>query len=50
MNKEFLKLLREKFVEGLQTKTGWGKNDVENLFDRCCAEAAIECLDKKEEK
>jgi hypothetical protein len=45
MNKHFTRLLREKFLAGLEAKTGWGKNDVANLFEYCLAEAAIECLD-----
>ena len=45
MNQKFGQLLREKFSVGLQTKTGWGKNEIQALFDRCLAEAAVECLD-----
>lgn len=45
MNKKFVQILREKFLQGLQAKTGWGKNDVQALFERCLAEAAVECLD-----
>jgi hypothetical protein len=45
MNQKFIKLLKEKFLGQLRTKTGWGKNEVEALFEKCVAEAAVECLD-----
>lgn len=45
MNQKFVQLLKEKFLQGLKVKTGWGKNEVESLFERCLAEAAVECLD-----
>jgi hypothetical protein len=45
MNQKFIKLLKEKFLTELAKKTGWGKNDVANLFEKCIAEAAVECLD-----
>ena len=43
---QFKELLDEKFSLGLQEKTGWGRNDVWNLYQRCVGEAAIEVLDK----
>ena len=45
MNQRFVKLLKEKFLQGLKAKTGWGKNEVEALFTQCLADAALECLD-----
>ena len=45
MNQKFVQLLRKKFLQGLKTKTGWGKNEVASLFEQCLAEAAVECLD-----
>ncbi len=46
MNEIFLKNFREKFMAALATKTGWGKNEVAQIFDKCSAEAAVEALDK----
>lgn len=46
MNRKFLALLRKKFAEGLATKTGWGRVEIQSLFDRCAAEAAVEALDQ----
>lgn len=45
MNQKFIRLLKEKFLQGIQAKTGWGKNEVEALFTQCLADAALECLD-----
>ena len=45
MNQKFIQLLKEKFFEGLKTKTGWGRNEVTSLLEQCLAEAAVECLD-----
>ena len=45
MNQKFVELLKSKFLEGLEAKTGWGKNEVKSLFERCLAEAAVQCLD-----
>jgi hypothetical protein len=45
MNQRFVQLLREKFLQGLKSKTGWGKNEVELLFEQCLADATVECLD-----
>lgn len=45
MNQKFIQLLKEKFFQGLKTKTGWGRNEVTSLFEQCIAEAAVECLD-----
>jgi hypothetical protein len=45
MNQRFVQLLREKFLQGLKTKTGWGRNEVELLLEQCLADAAVECLD-----
>jgi len=45
MNQKFVQLLKEKFLQGLKAKTGWGRNEVELLFEQCLAEASVECLD-----
>ena len=44
-NATFLSKHRAKFIAGLERKTGWGKNEVAQLFDQTAAEAAAECLD-----
>jgi hypothetical protein len=46
-NQELLRIFREKFNAEMQTKTGWGKNDVMAVFDRTSADAAVECLDNQ---
>ena len=45
MNQRFVTLLRAKFLDGLQAKTGWGRVEIEALFTQCVADAALECLD-----
>ena len=45
-NATFLSKHRAKFIAGLERKTGWGKNEVAQLFDQTAAEAAAECLDE----
>ena len=45
MIKRFAKLLEEKFMERLQTKTGWGRNDVMIEFRAALNEALMELLD-----
>jgi hypothetical protein len=45
MNKKLLALIKEKFTAGLQAKTGWGRNEILDLYQRCVAEAALEVLD-----
>jgi hypothetical protein len=47
MNKKLIDLIKQKFKEGLQTKTGWGRNDVWALFETCVSEAAVEVLDDR---
>lgn len=46
MNKELIALIRAKFHEKLQARTGWGKNDVMAAYDQVVAEATLELLDK----
>lgn len=38
MNKEILDKIQELFFEKLQSKTGWGKNDVQSLYKDCVLE------------
>lgn len=46
MNKELIDLIRAKFNAKLQTKTGWGRNDVMVAYDQAVSEATLEMLDK----
>lgn len=45
MNKKFVELLKTKFLDGLKTKTSWGRNEVIDLFLRALADSAVEVLD-----
>lgn len=45
---DFVRLLREKFTAGLQAKTGWGRSEVQRLFDGCVADAAVEVAAREE--
>ena len=46
MNKELIDLIRIKFHEKLQLRTGWGRNDVMVAYDQAVSEATLEMLDK----
>jgi hypothetical protein len=46
MNQRFVQILREKFEQGLQAKTGWGKNEVLSLFERCLTDAMSQLYDE----
>lgn len=48
MNKKLLKKIEEIFEEKLQAKTGWGKNDVIQLYRQCVNEALLDILDDKD--
>lgn len=37
--------MKKKFTDGLQAKTGWGRNEVLALLDQCTVEALTEELD-----
>ena len=45
MNKELLKRIDVIFVEKLQAKTSWGRNDVLNIYRESVNEAILETLD-----
>jgi len=47
MNKKLLKRIEEIFTEKLQVKTGWGKNDVLNVYKESVNEAILELLDNE---
>lgn len=37
--------IRLEYRKELERKTGWGKNEVAELFDRVCARVALRTLD-----
>lgn len=45
MNKQLLKRIEEIFTKKLQTKTGWGKNEILVLYKEAVNEAVLETLD-----
>tara|TARA_R110000796_G_scaffold61674_6_gene142634 strand:+ start:2442 stop:2579 length:138 start_codon:yes stop_codon:yes gene_type:complete len=45
MNKALIKKIEEIFTEKLQTKTGWGRNDVLIVYKESVNEALLEMLD-----
>lgn len=44
MNKEILKRIKELFTEKLQEKTGWGRNEVIQIYEESVTEALMELL------
>lgn len=45
MNRKLIELIKTKFKERLQAKTGWGRNDVIAEFDAAVNDALLEMLD-----
>lgn len=45
MNKKILKRIEEIFVEKLQAKTGWGRNEIMQTYREAVNEALMESLD-----
>lgn len=45
MNKKLLKRIEELFTEKLQSKTGWGKNEVLQIYKDSVNEAMMDLLD-----
>lgn len=50
MNQKLLDLIRKKFMDRLQAKTGWGRIDVLVEYDRAVSEAVIELLDELQQQ
>ena len=44
--KELLKRIEEIFNQKLQTKTGWGRNELSQLYTQSVNEALMELADK----
>ena len=47
--RNFIAILREEFFKRLKQKTGWGKNEVMEIFNEAITEAALRLLDKETE-
>ncbi len=45
MNRKLLQRIDQIFADKLQSKTGWGRNDVLQLYRECVNEALMELLD-----
>ena len=45
MNKKLLELIKAKFEAKLQAKTGWGRNDVMQIYEQAVTESLLEILD-----
>ena len=48
MNKNLINLLRKEFFERLETKTGWGKEQIKKEFEQSVNDVVLSLLDKKE--
>jgi hypothetical protein len=44
MNKEILNKIQTLFFSKLENKTGWGKNDVKELYKQCVIEVLSEYI------
>jgi hypothetical protein len=47
MNKEILNKIQELFFSKLESKTGWGKNNVKELYNQCVIEVLSEYIEDK---
>ena len=45
MNKKLLQRIEQLFTEKLQSKTGWGRNEIIALYRDAVSEALMEALD-----
>lgn len=45
MNKKLLIRIEELFISKLQTKTGWGRNEIIQLYKESVNEAIMELID-----
>jgi len=46
MNKKLIKRIEEIFFDKLQSKTGWGRNDVMKIYKEAVNEALMEMIDQ----
>lgn len=45
MNKKLLERIQELFFEALNTKTGWGRLDIKEVYKDCVIAALSEIID-----
>jgi hypothetical protein len=45
MNKKLIERIRELFNQRLQSKTGWGKNEISILLNEVITQACLEVID-----
>ena len=45
MNKKLLERIKYLFTEKLQSKTGWGRNEIISAYEDCVNAAIMEILD-----
>lgn len=48
--KALIEAARKEFQKALQAKTGWGRNEILNTFDRAVAEALAGLIDVENEE
>jgi len=48
MNKKLVERIKWLFFEKLKEKTGWGRNDIMEVYNSCVYQAVMELLDEKE--
>jgi hypothetical protein len=45
MNKKLIERIGDLFLQRLQIKTGWGKNEVIEIYKECVVKACLELID-----
>ena len=50
MNKKLLIRIKELFIEKLQAKTGWGRNEIISIYEQTVTEAIIDTVTTPEQK
>ena len=46
MNQKLFDIIQTIFYEKLESKTGWGKNEIKHLYAQSVAEAALQMIDQ----
>lgn len=50
MNQKLFDRVKELFFSELDLKTGWGRNDIKDLYNKCLAKALLEFIDLQSHK
>ena len=45
MNLKLINRIKQLFKEKLSAKTGWGRNEILEMFNECVSQATLEALD-----